>query len=275
MNSTASKEASSLVLLDRKDGYSIVTFNRPDKRNALSTALLARLAEILEQLKHDDTRVVILTGAGDKAFTAGADLTEAKLENPPREFAHDGNQLFQIVEQIRRHPAIFIAAVNGLALGGGLTLTHNCELALASEAAQFGMPEIGFGVFPALAGPATLHRIAPKHAAWMILTGSRVDAATAEKWGIVNEVLAADKLLPRAEELAQRIAKFDAVALDYSKKALREVMTMEWSRAIEYGLNINAVIARQTSAGTQGISNFVAGGRSTGQGSTEPTGNGR
>jgi enoyl-CoA hydratase/carnithine racemase len=267
--SSTSNDSSNLVLVDSKDGYSIVTFNRPDKRNALSTALLVRLAEVLEQLKRDGARVVILTGAGDKAFTAGADLTEAKLENPPREFAHDGNQLYQVVEQVRRHPAIFIAAVNGLALGAGLTLTHNCELALASETAQFGMPEISFGVFPALAGPATLHRIASKHAAWMILTGARIDAATAENWGVVNEVHAADKLLARAEELAQRIAKFDAVALDYSKKALREAMTMEWSRAIEYGLNINAVIARQTRAGTQGISNFVAGGRSTGQGNAE------
>ncbi|MFM7066210.1 MAG: enoyl-CoA hydratase/isomerase family protein, partial [Gammaproteobacteria bacterium] len=143
---------------------------------------------------------------------------------------------------------------------------HNSELAIASTTAQFGMPEIGFGVFPALAGPATVHRIPPKHAAWMVLTGGRADAASALQWNIVNEVVAPEQLLVRAVEIAERISRFDAVALDYSKKALRDIPTLDWSRGIEYGLTINSVIARQTAAGVQGISSFVAGGRSVGQG---------
>jgi enoyl-CoA hydratase/carnithine racemase len=253
------------VLVEVRGHYAIVTLNRPEKRNALSVALLERLSCVLRELEKD-CRVVVLTGAGDKAFTAGMDLSEAKLTNPPREFANGGNQFFRLIEQMRCHPAIFIAAVNGLALGGGLTLTHNSELAIASSKAQFGMPEIGFGVFPALAGPATIHRIPPKHAAWMVLAGGRADAIAALNWNIVNEVVEPEQLLPRAIEIAERISKFDPVALDHSKKALRDIPTLDWSRGIEYGLNINAVIARQTSAGSQGISTFVAGGRSVGQG---------
>ena len=253
------------VLVEVHGNYAVVTLNRPEKRNALNVALLERFSAVLCELERD-CRVVVLTGAGDKAFTAGMDLSEAKLVNPPREFANGGNQFFRLIEQMRCHPAVFIAAVNGLALGGGLTLTHNSELAIASTTAQFGMPEIGFGVFPALAGPATVHRIPPKQAAWMVLTGGRADAASALEWGIVNEVVTPDQLLPRAMDLAERISKFDPVALDYSKKALRDIPSLDWSRGIEYGLNINAVIARQTAAGAQGISSFVAGGRSVGQG---------
>jgi enoyl-CoA hydratase/carnithine racemase len=253
------------VLVEVRGNFAIVTLNRPEKRNALSVALLDRLSSILGELERD-ARVIVLTGAGDKAFTAGMDLSEAKLVNPPREFANGGNQFFRLIEQMRCHPAVFIAAVNGLALGGGLTLTHNSELAIASTAAQFGMPEIGFGVFPALAGPATIHRIPPKQAAWMVLTGGRADAAAALEWGIVNEVVEPDRLMSRAVELAERISQFDPIALDHSKKALRDIPTLDWTRGIEYGLNINAVIARQTAAGAQGISSFVAGGRSVGQG---------
>ncbi len=260
------KPEGDLVLVQRCGNYAIVTLNRPTKRNALSIALLDRLSVVLEELAQDSCGVVILTGSGDKAFTAGMDLSEAKIENPPRELANGGNQFFRLIEQMRCHPAVFIAAVNGLALGGGLTLTHNSELAIASTNAQFGMPEIGFGVFPALAGPATVHRVAPKHAAWMVLSGSRIDAAVALQWGIVNEVVPAELLLPRAIEIAERIAAFDPIALDYSKKALRDIPTLDWSRSIEYGLNINAVIARQSTAGVKGIASFVDGGRSVGQG---------
>jgi enoyl-CoA hydratase/carnithine racemase len=100
----------------------------------------------------------------------------------------------------------------------------------------------------------------------MVLVGGRADATAALQWGIVNEVVTPERLLPRAIEIAERISQFDAVALDHSKKALRDIPTLDWSRGIEYGLNINAVIARQTPAGAQGISSFVAGGRSVGQG---------
>jgi enoyl-CoA hydratase/carnithine racemase len=255
------------ILLEKKDGYAIITLNRAEKRNALSREMLTRMQSVLDEVR-EDYRVVILTGAGERAFCAGLDLTETFRESPERSYAHGHNQFFEVLESIRRHPAIFIAAVNGFALGGGLTLTHNSELAIAADHATFGLPEIGFGAFPALAGPATIHRVHPKRAAWMLLTGWRIDALTAERWSIVNEVVPKGELLSRAEEIARHIAQFDPVALDHTKKALREILTLEWSRAIDYGFMINNVIARQTNAAKSGISKFVTGERSIGQGST-------
>lgn len=255
------------VLVEKKGNYAIVTLNRPEKRNALNRELLTNLQAAFEDVRADCS-VVVLTGAGDRAFTAGMDLSEAQSA-PGREFSQGSNQFFEVLEQMRRHPAVFIAAVNGFALGGGLTLTNNAELAIAAEHAVFGMPEISFGAFPALAGPATIHRVLPKQAAWMVLTGERVDAARAERWGLINEVVAADQLLPRAEKLAEYISAFDAAALDFSKKALRDIATMEWSRSIDYGLGLRDQIAAQSTAAEAGIANFVAGGRSAAQGSAE------
>lgn len=266
-NTGSPAESRSDVLVDLKDGYAILTLNREEKRNALSRAMLAELHKSLDDLR--DCKAVILTGAGERAFCAGMDLKEALPDRPTRAYAHGNNEFFELLEKMRRHPAVFITAVNGFALGGGLTLTHNSELAIAAEHATFGMPEIGFGVFPALAGPATAHRISPKHTAWMVLLGGRTDAQTAERWGIVNEVVRGDQLLGRAEELAQHIAQFDAIALDHSKKALREVMDLEWSRAIDYGFTVNDTIARHTAAMVEGLSKFSKGERNIGQGSNE------
>jgi len=258
------------VIVERRAGYAIVTLNRPDKRNALNRALLLALADAFEQVKAD-CPVVILTGAGDRAFCAGMDLAEARqqLTEPGRRYAH-GNLFWETLEAMRKHPAVFIAAVNGVALGGGLTLTHHSELAIAAEHASFGMPEVTFGAFPGLAGPATIHRVLPKHAAWLILTGERADARTAQSWGIVNEVVPDEALLGRAEEIAQRIAAFDPVLLDYAKKALRDISTLDWASAIDYGLNLGHVISRQTAAAEQGIGRFVAGERNVGQGPGSP-----
>ena len=263
--------ASGPVLVEQRGGYAILTLNRPEKRNALNKALLKAFQDALEQLR-SEASVIVLTGAGDKAFTAGMDLTEAKehLEHPGRTYAYGANLFWETLEAMRRHPAIFIAAVNGAALGGGLTLTHNADLAVAADSATFGMPEVTFGAFPGLAGPATVHRVLPKHAAWLVLTGERVDAATAQSWGIVNEVVPAADLVARAEQLAGRMAQFDPVVLDFSKKALRDLATLDWTRAVEYGLTLGPVIAQQTSSARQGIQHFVTGGRNVGQGPEQP-----
>lgn len=248
------------IILDKMARYAVITLNRPEKRNAMNVDLLTNLQAAMEDVK-GEASVVILTGADSIAFSAGLDLSDvdAQAHSEVREFAHGSNLFFETLEALRRHPAIFIAAINGFALGGGLTLTHSSELAIAAEHAQFGMPEIGFGVFPALAGPTTLHRILPKRASWMILTGERVDAVTAQQWGIVNEVVPSAELMPRAEEIAQRLTRFDPILLDHTKKALRDIATLEWSRAIDYGLNLGHVMARQTTAAKDGVSRLVAG----------------
>jgi enoyl-CoA hydratase/carnithine racemase len=258
-----------LVLMEKKDGYAVITLNRPEKRNAMSRAAQAELWAALDDAKAD-SRVIVLTGAGDVAFCAGIDLSEARELSGEggevRQYAWGSNSWVSTQERLYHHPAVFIAAVNGFALGGGSTLIHNCELAIASEKAQIGMPEVGFGTFPGLAGPAAIKRVLPKHAAYLILTAQRIDAHTAERWGIVNEVVPHEQLLPRAEELARHIAQFDPVVLDYSKRALREVPNLDWSRGIDYGMWTGTMIRSQTSAGAEGVGRFLTGQPNPGQG---------
>jgi enoyl-CoA hydratase/carnithine racemase len=234
-----------LIRLQRHEGYAVIELNRPEKRNAMNNAAQAQLAAVLDTTR--DCRAIVLTGAGDVSFCAGVDITErANLGAAQgRRPAWEGDSWFEIQERIMRHPAVFVAAVNGYALGGGLTLVNNCELAIAVETATFGMPEVTIGAFPALAGPSTVHRILNKHVAYLVFTGKRVDAATAMAWGLVNEVVPASQLLARATELARNIAGADPSVLDYAKRALRELPDLSWSQSIEYGLRTGALVRQQ------------------------------
>ncbi|MEU6578827.1 enoyl-CoA hydratase/isomerase family protein [Streptomyces sp. NPDC046805] len=224
---------SELLLVDREKEYAVITINRPEKRNAVSRPLQLRLREILDELREEDVRVIVLTGAGDVSFCAGVDLKDDSPEI--RTTALEPNPWLATQRRIAEHPAIFISAVNGYALGGGLTLVNNAELAIASETATFGAPEITFGVYAALAGPSSIRRVLPKHAADLVLTGRRIDAETALRWGMVNEVVAPEELLPRAEELAARISSFDRTVLDVAKNALRAEHLMDWDAALDHG----------------------------------------
>lgn len=260
-----------LVLLEKHDeGYAILTLNRPAQRNAMNRAAQSEMQAALEDAR--DCKVLIITGNGP-AFCAGIDLKESRevrSQGTEREFAHGSNGWVETNEALRRHPAVCIAAVNGFALGGGLTLAHNCELAIASEEAQFGMPEFGFGTFPGQAGPATIRRILPKHAAYMILTARRIDPHTAERWGIVNAVVPHDQLLPEAEALAQHICQFDAVLIDFAKKAIRDLDLMPWDDGLVYGGYVGNMVRQQSNASGEGLDRFAAGEKNPGQGANEP-----
>lgn len=256
------------VLLEKKEpGYAILTLNRPDQRNAMSTAAQAEMRAALDDSR--DCKVLVITGNGP-AFCSGIDLKESREMREQgvqgRQYAHGSNSWVDTNEHLRKHPAVAIAAVNGFALGGGLTLAHNCELAIASEQAQFGMPEFGFGTFPGLAGPATIRRVLPKHAAYMILTARRIDAHTAERWGIVNSVVPHEHLLPEAEALAQHICQFDPVLIDYAKKAIRDLDLMPWDDSLVYGGYIGSLVRQQSTAAKEGLDRFAAGQKSPGQG---------
>ena len=248
-----------LVLFERRNGYGLITLNRPEKRNAMNRAAQLELLAVLEEAKAD-CPVIVITGSGDKSFCAGVDLTEspALSSGPaPRVTAVDGNPWFRVTEEIKRHPAIFIAAVNGYAIGGGLTLVHTCQLAIASETATFAAPEVGLGIYPGLAGPATVKRLLPKHYSYMVLTGRRVDAASALRWGIVNEVVPPGELISAADQLASHIAAFDPTLLDHVKKSIWQIPDLPWSQAIDYGIMTGAVVRGLTSAGTAGVGRFV------------------
>jgi enoyl-CoA hydratase/carnithine racemase len=165
----------------------------------------------------------------------------------PREYSPLGHACIETTDAGRTHPTVFIAAVNGYALGGGVSLINACDLAIAAEDAEIGMPEITFASYPTVAGPTTQLRVLRKHAAWLILTGKRIDGRTAARWGLVNDVVPADQLLDEAKKLAAHIAQFNKVTLDWSKKALDDIpaQVSDWTAALEYGRVLTSVIQNQ------------------------------
>ncbi len=227
------------ILLDRPgSGVAILTLNRPEQRNAMSKAAQRELRDALE-LCRADVKAIVITGNGP-AFCAGIDLKERQARlaaGGARALSHHGDTWTETNMAIRDHPAICIAAVNGYALGGGLTLVNSCDLAIAANEAQIGMPEVTFGSYPSYAGPSTQLRVLPKIAAWLILTGTRIDGPTAVQFGLVNKAVPLANLMPESLELAQRIAKYDPITLDWCKKALQEIPSRisDYRAALEYG----------------------------------------
>jgi len=255
-----------VVLVEHQDnGVSRITFNRPGKRNAMNRAARAAVVQALDECR-SRTKVIILTGAGT-AFCAGVDLKEGAVSTGDPGLDRR-SEWPAVQEEIRRHPAVMIAAVNGTALGGGSTLINVCDLAIAAEDAQIGMPEIGFGLYPTLAGPAAQLRLQPKHAAWLVLTAERIDGVTAAQWGMVNQAVPADALDAAATKLAERVASFDATALEWSKKALWKIPgeISEFTQAVAYGYEVASELRSRSTAVADGIGRFRSGTKNPGQG---------
>lgn len=240
-----------VLLEDLGDGVSRITLNRAAKRNAMNQDARSRLVAALDECRDGgQTRVIVLTGSGT-AFCSGIDLKETLGRPPgwtPPDTIENRRTLWQgVQDEIRRHPAIVIAAVNGLALGGGVTLINTCDLAIASQDAELGMPEAGFGAFPGLAGPSTMLRTSLKRAAYLVLTAKRISAQQAEQWGLVNSVVPRENLLAEAEALAKHIATFSPQTLEWCKRALWNVSMhiSDYPAALEYGSAVNAEIQRR------------------------------
>jgi enoyl-CoA hydratase/carnithine racemase len=257
-----------VLLEDLGDGIAWITLNRPEKRNAMSRAAREALVDALDQ-STGTAKVIVLTGAGP-AFCAGIDLTERGTAGSAAadSAAERRSTWLSVQDQIRRHPAIVIAAVNGFALGGGVTLINSSDLALAADEAQIGMPEIGFGLYPGLAGPSTQLRLNAKRAAWMILTANRISGQTAAEWGLVNRSVPAADLAGEALALARLIASRDATTLEWCKRALHEVPAhiSDYSSALEYGEGIGTQIRSRTQTVASGLAAFGRGERNPGQG---------
>jgi enoyl-CoA hydratase/carnithine racemase len=255
-----------LVQLEDRGAYALIRINRPDKRNAMSSAarraLMARLEEI-----HGTHKVAVITGTGT-SFCSGIDLKEAAAAPSPRAREAGSREWIEALLAIRRHPAIFIAAVNGFALGGGASLINVSDLAVAADEAEIGMPEMGFSTYPGMAGPATQLMLSPKRAAWMVLTTRRIDGKTAEQWGMVNLSVPLADLDAEADALARHVAQFDATALAESKQALEAIPNRisDWAGAFEFGQTVNATIRAKTGAQRDGLSRFARGEANPGQG---------
>jgi enoyl-CoA hydratase/carnithine racemase len=210
-----------VIIYEKQDGIAYITLNRPRALNAYSVKMRDELYEVLGAIRDDPgVEVVILKGAGEKAFCAGADLTEFLTAPPPvfarqARFARDVWGLFLSIDRP------IIAALHGYVLGSGIEMALCCDIRLASEDARFGLPETGLGIIPAAGGSQTLPRtIGPAAALDMLMTGRWLNAAEARRIKLVNRVVPLSALLPEAEKLARQIKSYHPLAVKYAKQAV-------------------------------------------------------
>ncbi|MFZ7103405.1 MAG: short-chain-enoyl-CoA hydratase [Peptococcaceae bacterium] len=212
-----------------------VTINRPKALNALNSATLQELDMLMNDLaKNKEVRIMIITGSGDKAFVAGADISQMKDLNAlaGKEFARLGQHVFSAIENM---PQVVIAAVNGFALGGGCELAMACDIRLASTKAKFGQPEVSLGIIPGFAGTQRLARLVGKGIAKeLIFAGEMIDAPEAYRIGLVNKVYEPEKLLTKARELAHKILNKGPVAVSLAKTAINTGLNMDDESAYKY-----------------------------------------
>lgn len=211
------------LLLERDGAVAIVTLNRPKVLNALNNQTLAELSACMATLKADESvRAIILTGAGEKSFVAGADINELATQSPVEGQAHArrGQLIFDAIEQLGKP---VIAAINGFALGGGCELAMACTIRLAADTARFGQPEINLGLIPGYAGSQRLPRLVGKGIAMeILLTGDMVSAPRAYEIGLVNRVVPAAELMTEATKLAQALAAKAPIAVRFIIEAVNQ-----------------------------------------------------
>lgn len=209
--------------LEKEGHIGIITVNRPEVLNALNSEVLKEVKRAFAYMEEDDeVRVVIITGAGEKAFVAGADIKEMQPLNAVegRNFGRLGQEVFRFIEMMEKP---VIAAVNGFALGGGCELAMAADIRLASEKAKFGQPEVTLGIIPGFGGTQRLSRlIGEGRAMELILTGRMINAEEALRIGLVNAVYPADKLMEEAKKMAEIIAKNAPLAVRFAKAAVNK-----------------------------------------------------
>lgn len=222
------------LLMEIREDVALLTLNRPSVLNALNAATLRELNEAIGKVRSEDAvRTVLLTGAGEKAFAAGADIQELSQVDAAqgRELALRGQAVFRAIETCGK---TVIACINGFALGGGCELALACHLRIASETARLGQPEVKLGLIPGYGGTQRLSRLVGKGVALqMILTGEMISAADAFRIGLVNEIVAPDQLLARGEAIARTIAGMAPLAVRYSLEAVERGYDLPIEEALE------------------------------------------
>jgi enoyl-CoA hydratase/carnithine racemase len=232
------------LLIDRDGGVAVVTVNRPKVLNALNTQTLDELRRTILELKHDETvRVVIVTGAGEKSFIAGADINELAVQSPTsgREHAVRGQHVLDLIEHMGKP---VIAAINGYALGGGCELAMACTIRIAADSAKLGQPEVNLGIIPGYAGTQRLARIVGRgRALEMLLTGDQVTAAEAFRLGLVNRVVPAAELMTEARKLAGVLASKAPIAMRYILESVHKGLEMAFPQAQVFEATLFGLVA--------------------------------
>jgi enoyl-CoA hydratase len=215
------------------DGVALVTLDRPEVLNALDFALIRELTDALEALDADPAcRAIVITGAGERAFAAGADIRELATQTPTTLFS--GNE-FHRWERIKRIRTPLIAAVRGVALGGGCELAMTCDMIVAADDARFGQPEITLGVMPGAGGTQRLTRAIGKAKAMeLVLTGTTLSAREAEARGLVTQIVPAPEVIPAALDLAARVAAMPPVAVRAAKEAVNRAFEVSLEAGLEF-----------------------------------------
>lgn len=230
------------ILFEIKNHTGVVTINRPDKLNALNNQTIEEIEDVINSIKNNsDIYVVVLTGSGEKAFVAGADIGE--LNNldviSAKEFSDKGNRVFRAIETLNKP---VIAAVNGFALGGGCELALACHIRIASDNAKFGQPEVNLGIIPGYGGTQRLARIVNSaRALEMILSGDMITADEAFRIGLVNKIYPQAELLNKTLELADKIASKGQQAIRFALKAVKATDNMSLSEGLSYEASLFAL----------------------------------
>ncbi len=233
-------------------GIAVVTVNRPEARNSISDVVIREMYAALDAVRADAAvGALILTGAGDEAFVSGADIHAIAARRRAEALAGLNNRLFAAIEALEKPT---IAAVNGYALGGGLELALACDIRVAASGARFGLPEVKLGIIPAAGGTQRLPRIIGLgRARYLILTGDIIDAAEAERLGLVSAVVPRDELLAKAREIAAKIMKRGPLAIRLAKKALSLSAEVPLSAGLEFESVAQAILfeSRDKEEGTR------------------------
>jgi enoyl-CoA hydratase len=232
------------LLIERDNAVEIITLNRPKVLNALNAQTLDELTAALDAVAADpDVRVVILTGAGEKSFVAGADINELAVQTPVggRDHARRGQRLFDRIERLGKP---VIAAVNGFALGGGCELAMACTMRLAADTARFGQPEINLGIIPGYAGSQRLPRLVGRgRAQELLLTGDMISADEAYRIGLANRVVPAAQLMDEARKLAHALAAKAPVAVRYILDAVASGADMAFADAEDHEATLFGLVS--------------------------------
>jgi enoyl-CoA hydratase len=232
------------LLVERDAAVLIVTLNRPKVLNALNAATLLELAQVIEEARLDaSVRAIVLTGAGEKSFVAGADINELAVQTPVsgREHARHGQAVFDRIERLGKP---VVAAVNGFALGGGCELAMACTIRIAADTAKFGQPEINLGLLPGYAGSQRLPRLVGRgRATELLLTGAQITADEAWRIGLVNRVVPAAELMNEARTLAQTLAAKPPIAVRYILEAVASGLEMAFDDAQDYEATLFGLVS--------------------------------